>query len=498
MVQSQQGHLRARTVTGLFWSLASQVGQQGIFLIILLVMARLLDPRDFGLMAMISIIIGLIRVLIDFGFGAALVQRQDIVEQDWSTVFWFNVVFGLVVTAMVVGLAPAIARFYDQPKVEALTIALALNFLIGSLCIVQRNQMIKSMQFKLLARIEVLGTFFAGFAAIICALLDWGVWSLVVLNYVLSVSTVVLMWMRIDWRPLWVFEMRTIRKLFSYSAHLLGTHTLGHLARNFDKLIIGRYLGAWELGIYQNATLITMTPIHNFCGVIAKVMFPGLAEIQQHKDRVAIHYLQMMRCAALFAFPAMVGICVTARSFVTAVLSDQWLEMIPILQVLSLARMMTTTNYLQGAVLMAMGRSDWLFRLDLFQYSVSILAVLMGLRWGIMGISLCLFGGILLSYIPVQMVGGRSVGVGFWAQMKNLKGVLLCTLAMGAVVSLMDALLFRWLPDVVLLPLDIATGMTLYWLLIRRFRLVAYTEAKSILADWRKRSGRAEKNASTS
>ncbi|MCG2659187.1 MAG: MOP flippase family protein [Kiritimatiellae bacterium] len=474
---------RDKTIKGIGWSVVSQIGQQAISFIIIIILARLLSPREFGLLAMITVITSFASIFVEMGFSAALVQKHDIRQAHLSSVFWLNLVVGLGFTLAFVAVAPIISRFYSEPLLIPLTMFIAANFLLGSLTIVQKTMMTKALDFRRLAIVDIVAVAFSGGFAIVLAYAGFGVWSLAVQTVFLSAITTVMLWKLGKWRPSFVFDWTAIKDLLGFSSNLFGSTLLNYWVRNLDYLLIGRFIGTQSLGIYKNAYSIMLFPLNNISRVISRVMFPSLSLIQHDKAKVRSVYLLATRAIALVTFPLMTGLFVVVESFVLTLFGSQWSGMIPILRVFCLTGLLQSVATLTGNLYLSQGKADLQFRVGLFVHANAIICIVVGLRWGVLGVAIGYTIATMINSFPSLFFAGRLVDLTFWQVWSKLLGIIGCALIMAiAVWGIGLALPALWPPWLCLVT-QIAFGVLFYGVLIHFLAVQAYVETRELLSE---------------
>jgi len=483
-------NLRSKTLSGIVWNIVSQFGQQGLMFVIMVVLARLLSPHEFGLVAMVTVITSFANLFAEMGFSAALIQKQDIQPIHLSSVFWLNVIAGGALTLLFILGAPLLAAFYNEPALIPLTIASAVNFSIASLGIVQMTLKTKAMDFQTLSLVEITATGVAGGVAIGLAYGGFGVWSLVGQSLVLSGVTVILLWLLSDWRPRFQLHWGYIKELLGFSVSLFGTNILNYWARNIDYLLIGRFLGTDPLGIYYRAYDIMLVPLTSVSRVLSRVMFPSLALVQSDPQRVRNMFLRLTRTVALASFPMMFGLLVTVEPFVLTLFGDQWREMIPLLRVFALIGLLQSIITLNGNLYLSQGRADLQFKVSLAVKAVAITGIIIGLRWGIVGVAVGYAVASVLCAYPSFFFAGKLVGLTFRQLLENLASVFVCAAGMaGLVWGLASFIPANW-PVWLSLIVQVAVGGGLYLGLIHGLRVKAYQEARALLIEqWQRLRG---------
>ncbi len=480
-------NLRNRTLSGLGWSGAAQVARQLVQFIISVILARLLSPEDFGLIGMIIVFTGFAGVFSELGLGAALIQKLDLDERHLNSVFWVNIGTGIILTGTVVGTAPLIASFYDEPALRSLTILIALNFIIGSFNVVQNALLNKNMDFRRLAQLEITAASLASIIGITMALTGFGVWSLVWQSLMLTTVSAVMMWWVSAWRPTFSFETGALKELLGFSSNLLGFNILNYWMRNLDNVLIGKFIGSSALGIYTRAYSLMLLPISQISGVVSRVMFPVLSTIQHDIERVKRVYLRSTRSIALVTFPLMIGLLVVAKPFIMTVYGDKWRDVIPILQIFCLVGMTQSIGTTVGWIYTSQGRTDIMLKWGIFSGIVRGIAFIVGLKWGVIGVALAYaLSGYLILWYPGWAIPGRLINLRFTEMLKNLSGPFYCALAMGALICSLGFILPIGWPHWVCLVLLVAFGIAAYVLLIHFFKIRAYTETRELVIEqWR-------------
>lgn len=474
---------KTRTINSLSWSAISQILTQILNFVIGVVLVRLLTPDAFGLMGMVGVLVGFAYVFTDLGLGAALIQKKDAEQTHYSSIFWINIVLGIVLMAIFMCAAPWIAAFYKEPDLVPLTFLISVNFFIGSFSIVQRALMQKKMNFKGLAIVEIVALVFSGSITIVLASSGFGVWSLAI-NAILSTSIAgVLMWYFSDWRPKFLIDWKAVRELLGFSSNLLGFSTLNHCVRNADNLLIGRFLGSSALGLYSKAYTMMLFPLNNISRVIGRVMFPVFSSIQEDKPRIKNIYFKITRSVAFISFPLMSGLLVVSEHFVITVFGPQWSGMIPVLQAFCIVGALQSIGTLNGNLYLSQGRTGLQFKVGGTVGVFGVVAIVVGLQWDIKGVAYAYSLFSLLAVYPSIKIAVSLVGITFKEVVVNLSGVFGSAVGMAIGVHLLGCLLPIYWPHWVYLAAQIPFGVAVYLLLIHTFRLKAYVELRLLLRE---------------
>ena len=488
--------LRQRTINGVGWSALSLVGRQGLTFAIGIILARLLSPREFGLLAMITILTSFASIFAELGFSAALVQKQDVQPAHLSSVFWLNLGMGLLLTLVFIGSAPLIAGFYHEPILVPLTMLVSLNFLISSFNIVQNTLMTKSMDFRTLSKVEIAAAGISGVVAVLMAYIGYGVWSLAMQSVVATFVTAVVLWFLSGWRPSFTFSWSAIKDLLGFSGSLFGSKLLNYWVRNLDYLLIGRVLGTGPLGIYNRSYEIMLMPLNTVSRVLGRVMFPSFSIIQSDKNRVKRTYLQVIRAISLITFPMMLGLLVTAKPFVLTIFGPKWAGMIPILRIFCLVGMSQSIGTFNGNLYLSQGRADLQFKVGLVLHTIPLLGIVIGLHWGIIGVASGYAIGSLLIWYPGFYFAGGLVNLRHGEFFRNLSSVFGCAVFMAAIVWSVELLLPHEWPSWVVMTALASFGILIYFSLLYLFKVKTYQEVRALLSkQWHLWRGRLKRVA---
>ncbi len=278
--------LKKQAVHGAFWSFTERFGQQGIQFAVSIVLARLLAPKDFGVLGMLVVFIALAQSVIDSGFGQALIQRQNATHTDESTVFWFNLASGLVMASALFLAAPWIAAFYDTPLLVPITRVFSLNLIINSFGIVQNALLTKELAFKKRMKASIASLVASGMVGISMAWLGFGVWSLVGQQLTANMVRTAGLWMVHPWRPAWVFSPASFRVLWKFGSNMLLSGLFYTFFINIYYVVIGKLYSAAELGLYERSKKLMVMTAHSLTQVVSQVNFPLLSRMQHEPERM--------------------------------------------------------------------------------------------------------------------------------------------------------------------------------------------------------------------
>ncbi|WP_187369031.1 MOP flippase family protein [Baekduia soli] len=433
-IAAPRPRLRAQVLSGVLWKLVSQGFRQGSRLIVALILARLLTPDEFGVAAEVLVFSSLVMVFADLAFGAALIQRPDIDEDDRSTAFWTCLASGIVFTALGVALAGPIAGFYHEPQVRPLLTALSFAFLATSLSTVQESLLVREMSFRTLETRMMITTVGGGAVGITAAALGAGAWAIILQSLSLAVFSTALLWVMSPWRPRFRFSWSSLRGAASFSGYIFGHRLLYYLHRNSDNLLIGRYIGAASLGAYAIAYNVILVPFSRIATPIQDVLFPAFSRIQDDRPRIAAGWIRVTRVVAAVTVPMLVGLAICAHEFVQVVLGPRWAAAATVIQVLAWVGILQSLQSMNTAILEAVGQARAVFRYTIVFFATHLVAFVVGLHWGIVGVAV----GYSISTTIIEpsylWLTARAVGISPWTFVRSLGGVFQASAGMGLIV----------------------------------------------------------------
>lgn len=470
--------LKKKTVKGVAWTSLNQVLNMGLGFVIGVILARLLSPSDYGLLAMIAVFNAVAFAFLDSGFGNALIRKPNLTEDDNTTAFFFNLVAGVVLFGIIWVIAPWVSAFYDKPILTPLLRAEGSLLIVSSFKIVQNTQLTRALNFKAKMIIRVVSNILGGASGIISAYCGLGVWALVVMHVADAIISLILLWIISPWRPRGRWNKQSFNYLWGYGSKLLASGLLNTIYSNIYPIIIGKFYSAADLGQYSRAQGYASMPSTSLTGVIQQVTFPVLSQIQDDDQRLAGSYRRMLRFTVFIVFPIMIGMAALAHPLVISLVTDKWAQCVPYLQIICFSSMWYPVHAINLNLLQVKGRSDLFLRLEIIKKALITVVVFVCVPFGIIGIC-C--GSVFTSLACLAIntyYTGKLINVGFVRQMMDMTPTLLASLAMGAVVY------FAVMPfgnDVVKLAVGIPLGMVLYLAIAKVFRMPELQEAIDII-----------------
>lgn len=426
--------LKQKTVNGLIWSFVDNFATQGLTFVVGIILARLLEPAEFGLIGMITIFIAISSSVIDSGFSQALIRKHECSETDYSTVFYFNFVTGVVFFALLFVAAPGIASFFDEPRLIPLVRVLAVVLIVDSLTIIQRTVLTKRIDFRLQTKISVVASVASGLIAVIMAYRGFGVWSLVARQVGQRVLISLLLWLWNRWRPILAFSMDSFRELFAFGSKLLVSGLIDTAYRNIYYLVIGKYFSAAELGYYTRAEQFKNLPSQNLNSVIGRVSYPVLASIQDDIPRLKDYYQKLIRSTMYLTFIFMLGLAAVAEPLILTLIGEKWRPAIIYLQMLCFVGIFYPLHALNLNMLKVEGRSDLFLRLEILKKILAVPTIVAGILWGIKVMIAGMMVNTVIAYYLNSYWSGRMLGYSFQEQVKDILPSFILALCVNAAV----------------------------------------------------------------
>lgn len=428
--------LKKKTVNGVIWSAIDRFSTQGIQFVFSILIARLLMPSDYGVIAMLGIFLAVSNTFVDSGFGAALVQKANRTETDFSTVFYFNIVVAIIFYALLWLASPYIASFYNIPMLKDVTRVVALTLVFSALGGIQNAKLSIAINFKTRAIISLISALSTGCLGLYLAYSGYGAWALVFQMVFSSLLNTILLWCFVRWMPSLVFSWQSFRQLFSFGSKLLASALLDTIYNNVYTLVIGKVYSSSSLGLYSRASGLAQYPSSNITGVLQSVTFPVLCSIQNDEERLADAYKRFIRMSAFVVFPLMIGLASVAEPFIRVVLTDKWEGAIYLLQIVCFSMMWYPIHAINLNILQVKGRSDYFLKLEIIKkiQGVCILCITVPISI----VAMC-YGSIvssLLSLVWNTYYTKRLIGYGFLSQIKDLLPIIIHSLLMGGIVLL--------------------------------------------------------------
>ncbi len=380
--------LKGRAVRGGAITLTSQPVKFLLNLGSVVILARILVPEDFGLVAMVVVVTGFMGMFKDIGLSMATVQKKDITNEQISTVFWINVALSALLTAVIAALAPVLVWFYGEPRLFWITIALSAGFMFQGLAIQHQALLRRNMRFGKVVGVGITSQVVSIAAAVVAALYGAGYWALVVKALVAPVIWSLGMWVMCPWAPSLPVRGSGVRPMISFGLNFAGSQMFPYLTRNVDKMLIGWYWGAAPLGFYQKAYGLLLMPVRQITPPIGSVMMPALSRLQDKPARFISYYKKTIMMMTAMGMPLVAFCFVAADEVILLFLGSQWTDSIPIFRALIGAAFAGTFNIAMGLVYVPFGKTDRLLRWNIFNGALNVLTFVIAVPHGMIAVAL--------------------------------------------------------------------------------------------------------------
>ena len=470
--------LKQKTVKGVFWSSVERFSVQGIQFLVMIIMARLLTPKDYGLVGMVAIFIAVAQSLVDSGFSQALIRKQNRTETDNSTVFYFNIVVGVLLYFILFAIAPWVADFYDSPELTALMRVVCLSVVFNSLVVVQRALLTVNIDFKTQAKASLTAAVVSGVVGIGMAYSGFSYWSIVTQQLVNLGLNTLLLCIFARWRSRWIYSWNSFKELFTFGSKLMASGLLDVVYRNMYLLVIGKVFTASSLGYYTRASQFSEFPSSNLTSIMQRVTYPVLCQIQDDDERLALIYRRFLRVSAFLIFPLLAGLSAVSEPFILLLLKEQWLFAATLLKIICFSMMWIPIHAINLNLLQVKGRSDLFLKLEIIKKMMAVIVLCITVPMGL--IAMCvgqIFSSIICLIINTHYTG-KLIQVGFLRQMQDLLPTLVLSVTMWGVVFFTISFLTGSLLQLIT---GIVVGIIYYIVLAFLFRFPELKELFSII-----------------
>lgn len=463
----------------MFWSLLQQVGGKGISFIVVIILARLLTPEIFGLIGMLMIFIQLSQVLVRAGFNQALIQKKEVDEEDYSSVFWINLVVSLLIYGILYISAPFIAEFYDQPILVKLTRVLTLIFVINAFSYVQQARLQKEMQFKTLTIIHIPSVIIGGVAGIVMAIKGFGVWSIIAQRLITRFIYTIQIWFYARWKPMLSFNATKAKQLFSFGGRLMLTSILNVVYNNIYLVVIGKFYSVSMVGLYQQSYNLVEKPSATLSGAVNKVAFPAFSSIQNEDEKLKIGYKKITQQVLYWLCPIFVFSGVLAVPLFRFVLTEKWLPAVPYFRCLCIVGILYPLNIFSVNILKVKGRSDIYLKLAIIKKAFITIGLFFAIPFSIWALLILQSTYYVFAFILNSYFAGQFLKYPVKEQIIDILPILLLTLVTGVVIFFIDQFL-SFLPDFMRLMLGFVIGGGLYWIIAKYKNFDPYQDISEI------------------
>lgn len=470
--------IKKKTTDGLIWNSLQRFASKGIQLIFSIMIARLLLPEDFGLIAIANVFISLSDVLIDSGFSKALIRKKDRTEKDFSSVFWFNIIAAFLLYAILFLCAPFVATYHQNAQLVGIIRIISISLIINAICGTQTLHLVVDMNFKGIAILETITMIISGAIAYILALRDWGVWALVAQSLFGSGIRMALFIVYVKWRPRLICSKDILKEFFGFGSKLLIADYIGRLYGALFTLTIGKAFSPSTLGLYGKADAFTSTASTVISGPIGSVSYPAITELQGNQEGLIRNYYTMMGLTSYIVFPVLFGLMAISKPLVPLLLTETWIGMIPLMQILCISAIFSALSSIPNNYLMTLGLSNNILWIQIITKIIGIAILIFLCRVSI--VALCIgITAISCIYFLMQLFYlHKAMKYSGWRLLKSILPSALLSLVMAfsvwLIISVIPGLIWKVLVGIIF-------GAVVYLALSMIFRNEYFKEVISLV-----------------
>lgn len=480
----EKDSLKKSVLNNLIWKFGERIGAQCVSFIVSIVLARLLLPADYGLVTMVTIFITIANVFVSNGFGESLVQKKDADNVDFSTIFYFEIVFSFGIYMILFITAPYIADFYNEPVLCNVLRVFALRVPLAGINSVQQAYVKKKMIFKKFFFSTIIGTIVSAVVGIALAYRGFGVWALIAQYLCNSVMDTVILWVTVKWRPNLVFSVTRLKELVTYGWKIMAAGLINSFYSQLRSLVIGKVYTASDLAYYNRAQQFPQLLVTNVNASIDGVLFPAMSNEQNDKKRIVRIMRRSIKVSSFVLFPLMIGLAVVSTPLIRLILTEKWLPCVPYLQVICIQFMLQPIQTANLQAIKALGRSDLFLKLEIIKKIVGILSILMVMRMGVMAIAVTEVLYSVYASVINASPNKKMLGYGYKAQIIDIFPAVSLSLVMGIIVNLYN---YLQCPDIMILVLQVITGAIIYMASAYIFKIESFSYILNMIKEYIKK-----------
>ena len=471
-VIQQETVSKNKVISSLIWKFLERGGVQGVQFVLSIILARLVTPEDYGVIALLLVFIQIATVFIQSGFNTSLIQKKESDDLDFSSIFYLSFFVAGVLYFILFFCAPLVAKFFKAEELTNLLRVISLTLFFGAVNSVQNAYVSKTMQFRRFFFSSMGAVIGSGIVGIVMAYKGFGVWALVFQQLIKDFLICVILWFTVKWRPKFMFSLQRVKILFSFGWKLLVSGLLDTVFRNIYNLIVGKIYDKEALGYFNRGHQFPQVIATNLDGSIQSVMLPTLSSHNDNVEEVKRITRRSISMSAFLLMPCMFGLAAVAEPLVKVLLTDKWLPCVPFLQLACISYAIYPIHTANLTGINALGRSDVFLKLEIIKKTITILNILITIPFGIYAMAI---GQVISAFIAsfINAFPNRKLmKYTYFEQWKDLMPSFLCSIVMAFCVW---GLHFIQIPSIVLLLLQIVTGILIYILLCRIFKIETFS-----------------------
>jgi O-antigen/teichoic acid export membrane protein len=478
--------LKRSAISGVFWVMAERFGIQAINFLVSIALARLLLPKDFGTVGIVTVFISIAQVIVDGGLAGSLIRTKHPSPADYAVVFISNLLVSILLYAVLFFTAPLIADYFNMPELTLLIRVLSLVLVIRSLAIIQITRLIMTMNFKKHMTIQIPSVLAGGITGLLMAFYGYGLWSLVGSQLASAVVYTVQLWLRSNWQPQLLFEKQLFLKHLGYGSNLMGSQLIKVLFDNVNNFLIAKVYSPVQLGFYSRAYSLRQIPVETFASALSNVTFPLFSRLQDDVQGLRNAYNKVTQQVFFVIAPLFLLLIALAEPVFRFLFTDKWLPAVPYFQLLCVAGLILPFNLYNGNILNARGKAPLMFRLEIIKRAVLAAALFSFYRYGVYALIFVQIGYVVLAFLLNSYFLGREIRQSARSQVSQLLPIFLCAVLAGGLTWFADSMV-HLSSDLLRLAAWGLPGLLLYLLLTVVLKVPAYFEFRAIITGgWRK------------
>lgn len=463
---------KSTIISSLIWRTIENIGVQGIQFIVMIILARLIEPEDFGIITILLIFVILANVVIQGGFNTALIQKKKIDELDLSSIFYLNMFIASLLYILLYYTAPSISAYFEIPSATLILRILSITLFLNAFNAIQNAIISRNMEFRKSFLSSIIAVLCSGVIGTIIAYLDFGVWALVWQQLSYQILFTVMLFIFIKWKPKLLFSITRVKRLFSFGWKILIASLIDVVEKNIRSLLIGKLFNTALLGFYSRGEQIPSLLVTNINGAIQSVLFPTLSSYQDDKKRVKELVRRAIVTSSFVIFPMMVGLAIIAEPLVALLLTEKWLPAVPFIQIFCAGYALWPIHTANLQAINALGRSDIFLKLEIIKKLLGVVILVASIPFGVYAVAISLVvGGVIASLINA-FPNSKLLNYSIREQWNDVIPSLLLSIVMGAVIYP-----FHWLeiPALLTIVVQVFVGIVIYIGLAALFRLECFS-----------------------
>ncbi|MDR1543397.1 MAG: lipopolysaccharide biosynthesis protein [Prevotellaceae bacterium] len=470
--------LKQQTIRGFFWNFIDLAASRLINFAALMVLSHILSPADYGLIRMTVIFTAVAQILIDGGFGNALIRKQNCTEQDYNTVFYINTSISLLLYALFFATAPLIASYYNEPQLVLIIRVITLILPINALALIQKTILTKKLDFKIQAIASFSGALFGFLVALMLVVKGFGVWALIAKTLVNQAINLIVLWFANDWKPKKIFSANSFRELFGFGSKLLIIYLMAQILRSIYDSIIGKNYSKKDLGYYSNADMMSVIQSEIMTTMLNKVAFSALSNFGNSPKLLKENLQKIMSPFVIISFTMSCVLVIMAKPVILVALGGQWENAVPYFQMLCVGYSAVVLHTQNQIVMNIMGRSDYFLRTEIIKTALFVPVIVLGIIFGLKTLIISLVVHYWLGFYVNSIYTKKLIDYGFFSQIKDL--IKPALFAIGVAIPVFFAGLTHF-SNIITLILQFCAALLSAFLISKIFKVKVFREVKALI-----------------